>query len=311
MTPPAVAPRRGSAGGRESRRHHVGASLCGRALDHRGSMRIGEGEYYAPGALVSRKDAAARRLFIEALDRCAPEVRAALEEVHDRYMPVGSLTHDVRQLGWTALSHARYAQTYMSPFGERIEHRAYLPDHVPFRDALVRWAEKFNLELTTDDWILDAAVFELTVYGDSGIHEEYRLESIPPFVFQCAPWDLSKETREQAEARITAATQDAVTEYLGGIEAAVIEQWGWQKTPEKRTGVHFEWLVRWQVQKWSKPRIATEYGVGDPKKVADAKTGKYRSAKTAVPRVRDALERTAALVGIELRVGKPGRPAKD
>jgi hypothetical protein len=137
------------------------------------------------------------------------------------------------------------------------------------------------------------------------------VNSIPPFTFECAAWDPRKETQEEANARIASAAASEIGAYLKRVEATITTEWQWKETPEKRSGLHFDWLVRWQVQRWSKPRIAAAYRVGAEKRKRDKSTGAFRTVHTGVSAVRNALEKTAQLVGIRLREGKPGRPAGD
>ncbi len=150
----------------------------------------------------------------------------------------------------------------------------------PLRD----WAKRWNL---TDLWLFRVA--RRTAYA---WRKESRLRGRcwsyivvfrkPQFPFP-PRWDPVLETENDWRARV-----DAYAAGLKGIP-------GIERAPIKRTLEHFEWLARYQVEKWTQAGIAQYY--------------QDENGQPDIPGVSRALKETAKLVGVTLRQA-PGRPQR-
>ncbi|NJL26892.1 MAG: hypothetical protein HC897_02915 [Thermoanaerobaculia bacterium] len=101
-------------------------------------------------------------------------------------------------------------------------------------------------------------------------------------------WNPFDETRERAQKRLLRVFQKKLTEYLDQTEQLARKEG--TAAPRKRDPAsHFEWLVRYQIHGWDYGKVATKYG---------------RVEKT----ISDGIQRTAALLNLELIRRKAGRP---
>ncbi|NPV52636.1 MAG: hypothetical protein HPY71_03830 [Firmicutes bacterium] len=241
-------------------------------------MRVGPGEYTTPEG----QKAEAQSFFLIAVERLAPEVLKALaEEVYPCYQ------------------------------GEDMR---YVPDSL--RAALDAWMQKFHIKA---DWILEQALDTMSLWRqyppvlkweplEWGIialgpaewypvpKEEQRL------IFHSDGWHIDIETRGQARDRLMSEFKAYLEEYLNYVEAIAGGR-GWTRTFEKRgrsargkPDLHFEWLVRHQVQGWTCERIAEEYG-GEDQWLDPAS-------------VWQGIRETAELIGLRLRTLPKGRKRK-
>lgn len=218
-------------------------------------MKLGYGEL-TPSAAIP-----ARREFFRAIERVAPEV-------------VSSLAQEVFPLYSAACEAGRTVVTREQMVGKSPELKA-------LREALDKWAENWGLRAA---WCLDYAIFFLhfwrvlprtvgqvralpgggpfkfplkEIHPDLDRDELGQRDEIPepPAFDEWEPW---LETREAYLERAKAALE----RYCDQVQAAY-EQAGWQEGVEKRARsgtplVHFEWLVRYQVQRRTCERIAEE-----------------------------------------------------
>jgi hypothetical protein len=204
--------------------------------------------------------------------------------------------------------------------------------------ALEAWTERYSLNA---DWVRNMGLRTLFHWtGRIVVAKGQRLQfSAPisvtkpgsaeiPFSFSASGWRITDETRNAFAARVTAEFKS----YLAGYEKRVrrqAEEAGWTKTPQIRKSEkgpdafrHFEWLVRWQCQRWTTAEIGKEYDLGNPRKTKSAKRsteipysdhapserGSYaaqsdRRRKAAYRTVRDGLTKAADLLDLPLRPG--------
>jgi hypothetical protein len=135
---------------------------------------------------------------------------------------------------------------------------------VPLRDAVLAWGRTYAL---SDNWMLDVAMStlqEVVFLGDSvtafAAPQFMALVIRKPFEFRS--WKLEWETWSEYEV----AALEALREYRARCEAEAVKD-GLKRSPvknapkgTKNVDMHFEWLVRWQVQEWTHKRIAIHYG---------------------------------------------------
>ena len=118
--------------------------------------------------------------------------------------------------------------------------------------------------------------------------------TVLPLILDLAGWDRANESKEEAKARMQDDAANSIAYYLEQVELAaaqlgsppVHDKYGSDKDR------HLRWLVRWQVQKWTKPAIIQQEHVD----------------KTTL---NEGLENAARDVGLPLRKGAPGRPLKN
>ena len=140
----------------------------------------------------------------------------------------------------------------------------------------------------------------------------FRNEEIR-FTFQHPGWHPELNYWSYVEPRIRAAFEHQLRAYHAHLCHLARER-GLVEAPTKRGGEdvfpdqHFEWLARWQVQRWTKPQIAEEYDVGEWK--TEWTLNGYRRKHSGISAITDALKRTSALIGLTLRKGKQGRHRK-
>ena len=212
-------------------------------------------------------------------------------------------------------------------------------DELP--DALKQWLKQWHFPCPPedDDWCFQRALDTLQAWRT---HREWRgkqwaparaplyVQAIDPrelaFSFTLKEPDPTKSEREtldwwepqierkaDATSRVDKAFQQAWKAHVEKVEHLFTrgvkkrpseEQLDWpvgdwpvghERTPQKRALEHFEWLARYQVQEWSYEEIRRHYDL--------------LQRKTVEAGVKDA----KALVGLELRPAKRGRPpgAKD
>jgi hypothetical protein len=168
------------------------------------------------------------------------------------------------------------------------------------REGLHAWARRWHL---TDDWFLGAALHQLGYwrFADTADYNHWEVvepiswQSLPlderRFVFEDAGWDAPAEPRDVAEKRIRQAFDRALRRYFRDMDREM-QGTGWTRTLYKPTADHFTWLVAYQVEGLSYPRIAQQF---------------YRDRVT----VMEGVKRVASLIGLTLRPpSKPGRPRK-
>jgi hypothetical protein len=255
-------------------------------------MRAGLGEFFEPGS-DAEPTWVARQWFLAAVERLAPEVLDGLR--HD-VLPV------YRDVNEGAGSHEAVIEADdETPWLEIVQEPRYAA-WAPLIDALVKWAQPYHLDA---NWIIYRALLTLQHWGESGQVSGWQhaprsgslplLEGELHYQFRHLAWVPLMWTRSHYEGMVRKAFEQHLTAYLDNLETAAIER-GLKRTPEWRTrdqspGRHFEWLVRWQVQRWTLQQIANPESVGRQT-------------------VRDALQNTAAAIDLPLRKGKPGRPPR-
>lgn len=107
-----------------------------------------------------------------------------------------------------------------------------------------------------------------------------------------------------SQAEYIRLVQDIAGDVARAYSEAVLSQYGkegWTQPPvkRKRTGnnpyLHFDWLIRYQVEGCSYSKLAKE----------------YLEDRLLVSTVRDSVKKTAELIGLPLRTQSPGRPRKE
>jgi hypothetical protein len=149
------------------------------------------------------------------------------------------------------------------------------PHLAPVTSALQKWATDFHL---TDPWLIDLALFTLNTW--TRYPEVLELE---PAAFQMPPsghhdtkgiepphlpmWRPTLESWADYEARTRAWFEATLRTYKRETKEYAASR-GIHPTPQKRprgsddVSLHFEWLVRYQVQGWSFAKIAAHYDKG-------------------------------------------------
>ena len=156
----------------------------------------------------------------------------------------------------------------------------------PLWDTLYAWCGRWHL---TDEWLLAVAL--RTLYGwvqedPAGIPPgELRFQRPTEGELMLRPPQPSLEVRpcEPLAETWTAYKKDAKKTFDEWLQryAAEMKEWAEvtqiHRSPEKRarrgtkdTDLHFEWLVRFQVQDWTYDRIALHYGGLDVSTARDA-----------------------------------------
>jgi len=231
--------------------------------------------------------AEARGQVLAVIERVAPEVLRALR---DEVLP-----------SYAARAHLSLPSTpiVLLPAG--------------LRAALEAWANRLGFK--AQDWLLEQALQTLEVWHRCPFLLEEPLEwavypgasywaPVSPqerrLVFQDPGWNPAEETWAAAEKRIRQAFEQHLKAYRERIERRARER-GFKRPAEKRArsgpeDLHFEWLVRHQVQGWTCERIAEEYGGAD-----------QAVSPVAIDR---AIRETARLIGLRITPHRKGRKRK-
>lgn len=250
-------------------------------------VRLGWGEFEPSGGALSTADARAR--FLVAVRRIVPQVLADLAGHPPEIFKMTEAEVDVSNYrSWPALTVAA--------------------DDVPaareLREAVLTWSRRYHLNA---EWCLERALQTLRAWhrlpADSRLRSEWDHEAVTIFLpvsvdqrrftFTHPGWELTTDnvTRAELERVVRAAFEAHLSDYLDSMET-LAHAAGMERTPQKRRLDHFDWLVYYQVERWSHQEIAEEAGV-------DRTT------------VRDGLKTTAREIGLRLRpVGRAGRPRK-
>ena len=170
----------------------------------------------------------------------------------------------------------------------------------PLIASMLRWAQQYHL---AEDWVLNQALGTLyrwvsgagqDVWQGVGRSWGYPLspESIS-FDFSAGGWDPVMARRKDYEQRLHDVFALRLREYLDRVEADTEER-GWTRTKEWRElgrtlEGRFTPLVRWQVEQWTRQRIAEEAGC-------------------SIRQIRTILVVSAKEIGLTLRRGRSGNP---
>jgi hypothetical protein len=130
----------------------------------------------------------------------------------------------------------------------------------------IDWAHAFSLNV---DWVAKCAV--VTVHRmmedptlDSMVVTDFHVEvrDRPQFLAELPGWDVINETRAEAKARLTRTCKTLIDAHIQLVTILEQER-GWSPPPPSRQSQHMEWLVRWQVHRWSKEDVAKHYYVSE------------------------------------------------
>jgi hypothetical protein len=249
----------------------------------------------------------ARRLFLAAIQEEASCVLAELaDEPLALFRPlleraVDALTEDQRRAShlhvwWSGVLSWNHF-TYADPTRE--------PAATELRDRLARWARRWNLDSSADDWIMERALDTLQAWcaspgpferdgptwADDPRSTTFELTGTEQEIaFPLYSWNPQWERRSEARERIRGEINQLLTEHLARIEEIADSRL--VKTRRLGSGdAHFRWLVFFQVLELDWPDVAKRASRGDPMSVR-----------------RDALA-IAATIGLTPREGRGrGRP---
>lgn len=281
--------------------------------------RIGFGEYSHP-THYDKAGLYAQLEFIEKIEELAQDVLVDLaESVRPNYERVRSVMDQDELLSLDADTLRNLAKIDRNEFP-------------PLLAALEAWTKRHNLNA---EWVRNMVLrtlFEwtgkiLVVPGrrlqfSAPISAKKSVMAEIPFSFSAYSWRITDETENAFRARVTTEFRTYLDGYIGRVSAHA-EEAGWTKTPQVRKSGkdsdgfrHFEWLVRWQCQKWTTTKIAKQYGLGNPRKAKSAKQSAEipserssyaaqsdRRRKAAYRTVRDGLTKAGDLLELPLRPG--------
>lgn len=284
--------------------------------------RHGVGEYGTPDSIAW----AGRRVFLLAVLRVAPQtVDSLAQDVLPAYSPEFSAYQEgTRTFVCFADGVLRYVVgSGVQNLAARLAARSglWVPSLsagddadkalAPFAAALAGWAGRWHLR---DDWILNVALTTLDSLSRverpcaswrfvASIlrypHYGGPMPAAPALTLD--PWLPTTETYAAYRTRALSECARQLDEYLFCVDEHYDEA-GFKLTPEYRALEHHaEWLVRYQVLEEEWPDIAATA----TRELADG-----RRAPVTDQAVRDAVKKTADLLGLTLREGRgPGRPA--
>lgn len=288
--------------------------------------RIGFGEYFHP-ALYNKPTLYGQLEFIRKIETLVPDVLVDLvESVRPAYEQLRTVVPESDLISLNSGALRTLAETRRNEFA-------------PVLVALDTWTERWHLDA---DWARDMAL--TTLFGWTGtVIRGNQLKFAWPSISAANPlkpeeqlfsfsdygWIVTRETRNEFVARIRAEFEFKLAGYVKRVDSKA-KNAGWKKTPEIRQSAkgadlfrHFEWLVRWQVQKWTTTQIAAKYGIGNRRKKKSAHQStviagfnnpasdseifsaeKDLHRKSRHQTVHDRLERAAELIDLPLRFGK-------
>lgn len=266
-------------------------------------MRIAPGEFEFPSDGPPAAVVHARAIFLSALADVAPNV---LDELARTGGPIwrqvaAPIRAIVQTTGWAGL------QTRALTGGDA--------NLIWLRDELLAWADTFGF--TGEEWILDVAVRTLSASGASNpqswdFPEASKDNPVPPavrrFAFNDPGWDVAKESEPEVRARIEKRFTRKLKWYLKRMKQLAAEAGGLPVSNKRRAKakLHSEWLIRWQVQRWTKAAIADYYFVGMR---MDSNDGTGTQRHTGVRTISRGIAAIAtALEWKSVRIGEPGAP---
>lgn len=264
--------------------------------------RIGA-EYHLPSDLHSAALTDARAVFLRRVEQHAPEVLRSLREdvlpVYRHTWANPDLQTRVGRQWWDRNAASWHLIIDMVEQGQ-----AGYEGLVPLLHALQEWRDRFSL---ADDWLLSDALETLYTWtcvpghldsapdefiqhdDDGGVWEPI----VAPAAFslpECLP---TLETWAAYEKRARRAFDAVLREYRRSVDAYA-KAAGLVASTEKRNRTggdpfkHFDWLVRFQVQRWTHKKIAGHYRTT---------AGHAYTEKT----VASAIRRTAESIGLTRR----------
>jgi hypothetical protein len=162
------------------------------------------------------------------------------------------------------------------------------------RTAILTWGDRWGVR---DDWILDVAFLTLReAYNNPAdrvtfAEPDFMAMAVPGEPFKFRPWISEWETWADYESLALVALKGYRAQAEGDAADQGLLPASQKNTPRraKNADLHFEWLVRYQVQGWSHERIASRYNRG------------FDSAKRTASTVARALHSTADLIQLTLR----------
>lgn len=240
--------------------------------------RLGHGEFHNANDKESIATWEARREFLDAVKRQAPEVLTTLrEEVFPLYLELQEV------LGVYGSEHAnsRLVLDRMTLAADQREagldfsqHQMYLKLH----DALGAWELRFHLGF---DWLRRGIIYEFAAQSrDLSRAPDERLElpfgrwwflgsawadpvdcDVNRFSFELHPgWSPGLETWDQFEARATALFNSKLVDYRQRVEG-YLSTHGWERVPVKRNDEHFDWAARYVVFQAKMQTLADKYSI--------------------------------------------------
>jgi hypothetical protein len=251
------------------------------------------GGWYDPHDPESQPIQHARLLFLSRIKATAPEV---LESLRDAVLPAYTYRHDGEPLSWGTLRGIGDRIQSLPP--ERQADALALwgaPDPRPLVNAMRAWAARYKL---ADDWLMDDALHTVLMWA--GTPQLIASLNFHPDGWGCAIPEPRPLVLMWEPTMLTWAEFERQAQYEMQQYRAHVEEWaaglGLKPSPEKNAprrtgdaGLHFEWLVRYQVQGWTHQQIATHY------------RRSYATDRRKSDPVSRALRDTAALIGLTLR----------
>jgi hypothetical protein len=251
-------------------------------------------EFYNPDDPESLPVQHCRLAFLARIESVAPEV---LQSLHDDVLPAyvawAAATPD-RNFRWSTIQ--GFASTLNSRPPEVVTHAlAQLggADPRPLVGAMQAWASRYNL---LDEWMVDDAletVRRWAMYPPSRL--QWGADGWPVIEPDFPSLTLTWEAGSMTWAAFERYAHEALRRYRTEVNA-VAAGYGLPRSPEmnapRRTndpGLHFEWLVRYQVQGWTHEAIAKHY------------RRSWDPVKRTSPSVASALRKTAKLIGLTPR----------
>ena len=215
----------------------------------------------------------ARQCFLDAIVKDAPDVLHDLSDEPLRlFRPLlaraaAALPEDRQPFAWQYL---RY-QGAFSWGSFKYADDARRPEDAEVRSALTRWARRWNLDQSRDDWVMARAVDTLFGWADYAVappaerltwtdearsttieltDQERRIE-LPSFT-----WNPQFEREAEARERIRAAVNAQLEAHLGRIRDLAKQRH--LPTDHLKSGAaHFRWLVWYQVLEMDwRPEVA-------------------------------------------------------
>jgi hypothetical protein len=232
---------------------------------------------------VDQGDRETRLRFLRLVTELAPEVRRVLDvQVAPLFRPTALATGVVPD--WLALKKADERSTVG-----------------PLRRALVQWGERFRLDA---DWVYETALLTLA-NAQTHPHDAWTLAAAPKgspfsadeirFNLDVAGWNPARVGRGEAKRAITRLFEDACDRHLDAVERLARARGGIERPASRRRrrpldpDDEIRAFVMWQV-------------------LGRTKTAIRRSLRLKRTELNASLARTSRALGIDLFVGKAGRP---
>lgn len=201
-----------------------------------------------------------RDYFRDSIEKVAPEVLASLQgDVLPKFREVRTACGDQWiTRSWSVLQHTAEKLRTEPDLAAALAQTGMVVSPLALADAVQAWATLWNL---TDEWIVDDALSTMQWWMDYRPGAHWRPGGMGMMVLQlpvpaCESFEPNRESWAMFERRVKDWMQrNREAAPRAAAEAGLVPASEHRVDPME----YFEWLVCWQVQRWTYAKIAERY----------------------------------------------------